>query len=143
MTHNHFDHVQGVDLLKKSSGAQTVISDVDNNNLANAEKADITVKDGDELVFGDEKIEILETPGHTSGSVCLLVGDSMFSGDTLFFETIGRTENRKDMINSLLKLIKLDKDYIVYPGHGETTTLLYEKQNNVYMKHVQDGKGFI
>ena len=79
----------------------------------------------------------MHTPGHTPGSVCLIAGDSIFSGDTLFAGSCGRTDfpggSWNQIQNSLKQLAKLDKNYSVYPGHGESTTLDNERMYNPYM----------
>ena len=80
---------------------------------------------------------MIKTPGHTKGSACFIVGDCIFSGDTLMKDCIGRcdlpTGNQEDMINSLRKISKLKKNYKIYPGHGAKTNLEYEKENNPYL----------
>ena len=97
----------------------------------------VTVQDGDNLSFGNINISVIHTPGHTKGSVCYLIGDRLFSGDTLFKESVGRTDlpggNGGQMISSLKRLAELDGNITVLPGHGEKTTIGYEKQNNPYI----------
>ncbi len=83
---------------------------------------------------------LLHTPGHTEGSVCYIFGDNMFTGDTLFKGTIGRTDfyggNVRDMMNSLKRLKRYPGEFKVYPGHGDSTQLSYERQLNPYMQRV-------
>jgi glyoxylase-like metal-dependent hydrolase (beta-lactamase superfamily II) len=90
------------------------------------------------LDIGEFSFEVLETPGHTEGSVCLFIDDFMFSGDTLFMQSVGRTDLRTSnptKMKQSLRLIKaIDKDYIVYPGHDESTSLKQEKLTNIYLK---------
>ncbi len=97
----------------------------------------VTVRDGDNLSFGNINISVIHTPGHTKGSVCYLNGEDLFSGDTLFKESVGRTDlpggNGEQMISSLKKLAELDGNITVFPGHGEKTTIEYEKKNNPYI----------
>ena len=89
------------------------------------------------LDFGSLHFDVVETFGHTQGSVLLLLEDKMFSGDTLFYRSIGRTDFPESdinlMNNSVEKLKTFTKDYVVFPGHGETTTLFDELQNNPYL----------
>ena len=152
LTHGHFDHILGLSELKKNFGGQTVIHGADEaclwdekESLAcyfgtpqNNDKADILVSEGDELDFGKYKIKVMHTPGHTPGCVCYLIDDLMFSGDTLFSFSIGRTDfpssDTEKMKESLRRLISLETDYEVYPGHEGGTTLFYEKANNPCLK---------
>ena len=87
---------------------------------------------------GELEFRVLHTPGHSQGSVCYVCGDALFSGDTLFCCSVGRTDfphsSASAMTYSLNKLYHLDGDYKVYPGHNETTTLDYERGSNPYMK---------
>ena len=109
-----------------------------NDNLTDSEKADIVVRDGDVLPFADGKIEVMHTPGHTEGSVCYLIEDKIFSGDTLFYGSVGRTDFKTgsydDIIKSVKRLASLDGDRKVYPGHNMLTTLDNERKHNVYLK---------
>lgn len=151
LTHGHFDHIGGVRDIKKEYGCKVVISSVDAPMLSsgkaslaafcgaeqNNTKPDITVQDGDEIELGTLKIKVLSTPGHTSGSVCFVVGDALFSGDTLFYCSCGRTDfptgSSDDMIKSLKKLASLDGNYKVYTGHNQLSNLDFERKNNPYM----------
>ena len=94
--------------------------------------------DGDTLPLGRLTIEVIATPGHTGGSVCLKCGDALFTGDTLFAGSMGRIDlpgARPDkMMSSLARLAKLEGDYDVYPGHMDTTTMARERQYNLYIK---------
>ncbi len=94
--------------------------------------------DGDTLPLGALKIEVITTPGHTTGSVCLKCGTALFTGDTLFAGSMGRIDlpgaQPEKMMSSLARLAKLDGDYDVYPGHMETTTMAHERQYNLYIK---------
>ena len=96
------------------------------------------IADQQELSLAGYTIKVLHTPGHTPGSVVFLMGDTMFSGDTLFAGSIGRTDfaggNLQQMKQSLKKLISLDGDYRIYPGHEDYTTLSREKRINPYLK---------
>ena len=154
LTHGHYDHILGTAQAKRFTGAEVVISDLDKECLYNESlsraglhfpgeqeplRADITVSDGDELTVGTLKIKVMATPGHTKGSVCFILPEQrvIFSGDTLFYRSIGRTDfpgsSYGDMENSLFKLRALDGDYKVYPGHGMATTLDFERKYNPFM----------
>lgn len=152
LTHGHFDHIIGVKSVKEKYGAQVVISKEDEpmlnssklslavfcNAPQNNVDADIIVKDGDEITLGETKIKVMATPGHTSGSVCYIAENCIFSGDTLFYCLCGRTDfpsgSPEQMMSSLQKLKALDGDYKVYTGHNNLTTLDFERKNNPYMK---------
>lgn len=152
LTHGHFDHIIGVKSVKEKYGAQVVISKEDEpmlnssklslavfcNAPQNNVDADIIVKDGDEITLGETKIKVMATPGHTSGSVCYIAENCIFSGDTLFYCSCGRTDfpsgSPEQMMLSLQKLKTLDGDYKVYTGHNNLTTLDFERKNNPYMK---------
>lgn len=154
LTHGHIDHVLGAyDLKQKYPDAQVVISAEDEICLSSEAcslasdwddteqipmHADICVHDGDSLQLGTESVQVISTPGHTPGSVCYLIGNTMFSGDTLFYKTCGRTDLfRGDftvMQDSIMKLGNLPGDYIVYPGHGGFTTLDAERKSNRFMR---------
>lgn len=152
LTHGHFDHIIGVKSVKEKYGAQVVISKEDEpmlnssklslaafcNAPQNNVDADIIVKDGDEITLGKIKIKVMATPGHTSGSVCYIAENCIFSGDTLFYCSCGRTDfpsgSHEQMMSSLQKLKALDGDYKVYTGHNNLTTLDFERKNNPYMK---------
>ena len=93
--------------------------------------------EGKVLTLAGLTLRVLHTPGHTPGSVCLCCEDAMFSGDTLFWGSCGRTDlpggSRRAMKASLQRLKALEKNYTVYPGHGASTTLDAERSNNPYM----------
>lgn len=153
LTHGHFDHMLGVECFRQTLGGEVVIHSFDEDKLLSADKslysrfdrdnpfmsasADITVKDGDKLPFGNETIEVIHTPGHTKGGVCYKIRDLLFTGDTLFKGTIGRVDfpdsDEDEMLSSLIKLDKLSGDYKIYPGHEGVTTLAFEKKANQYM----------
>lgn len=148
LTHGHFDHSGAVFELKERTGASVYVSEND-LKLANSIKslsfalggkvkkfdADCIVQDGEEYQIAGMSVKVIATPGHTSGGVCYIVKDCLFSGDTLFELSYGRTDfptgNFSDLKNSICKkLFELNGDYTVYTGHGESTTLEYERKNN-------------
>lgn len=147
LTHGHFDHIGGVNKFMEKSGCEVFISAQDNDKCNGAEMAErlimanitpfnaTSLLSGDEeLTFGDIKIKVLSTPGHSKGSVCYIIGDFLFCGDTLFKDGYGRYDfydgNLMQLKDSIKKLFALNKDYKVYCGHDEDTTLLYEKKGN-------------
>ena len=154
LTHGHFDHMIGVERFRSAFGGEVVVHENDSDKLSSAvgslysrfereipfaeATADIKVKDGDSLPFGGGTIEVIHTPGHTKGCVCYKIGDCLFTGDTLFRGSIGRTDfpdsNQNEMLASLKKLYSIEGAFKVYPGHEGTSTLSYEKQTNPYMK---------
>ena len=101
-------------------------------------KPDVLVRDGEVLTFGDIKLKVIATPGHTAGGCCFYSEEDgvLFSGDTLFFESVGRTDfetsNAGDMKRSLAKLFELPDETKVYPGHGDFTTIGHEKEYNPF-----------
>ena len=99
--------------------------------------AEHLVKDGDALSFDSMTFQVISTPGHTPGSVCYQIADMLFTGDTLFFLSIGRTDfpggNYDDMMQSLAKLAQIEENLKVYPGHEQSSSLDYEKDNNPFM----------
>lgn len=157
LTHGHFDHVSGVYGLQKEEGAEVVIHPSDREHLLDPKKslaegnfpephqpvtADVLVEDGDVIMLGSSPIKVMHTPGHTNGSVCYILEDDrvIFSGDTLFCMTAGRTDfwdgSDEKMIASLKRLIALDGDYKVYAGHSRETTLERERTRNWYIRRM-------
>ena len=100
--------------------------------------ADITFSDSEEFSVGDISFKVLHTPGHTVGGVCYLTGDNLFSGDTLFYGSIGRTDFPGGDFAVLKKYVQrlytLDGETNVYSGHGPKTTISYEKNNNPFIR---------
>ena len=99
-------------------------------------RADSVFADGDVLSLAHLAVTVLHTPGHTAGSCCFQIGDRLFSGDTLFFGSAGRTDliggDARALAASLRRLCALPGDCVVCPGHGEETTLQYERENNPF-----------
>lgn len=148
LTHCHGDHIGGVQELKEKYGGKIVIERKDAENILNPDvslttyigfpnltiEADARVDDGDLLHLGNLEFKVLYTPGHTEGGSCLYCESErlLFSGDTLFRGTWGRTDvptgNFEDIINSITKkLMILPDETIVYPGHGKSTMIREEK----------------
>ena len=142
LTHGHFDHVGGVKELSDLSGAAVYLHEKELSLPENYTAGPLfythTYGEGDVLDLAGLQIRVLHTPGHTPGSVCLLAKDALFSGDTLFLDSCGRTDlpggDTAAILQSLKRLSKLDTDYRVFPGHGQSTTLFAEKQYNPYLR---------
>lgn len=143
LTHGHFDHGGDVKRLLKKQKAPVYLQEADRKlpswltHLLLGTSTD-GYAEGDVLDFEGLRFTVLQTPGHTPGSVCLLCGDMLFAGDTLFAGSCGRTDlpggSWKDMAASLCRLASLEGDYKVFPGHGEATTLDEERGSNPYME---------
>ena len=142
LTHGHFDHVGAVKDLHEKTQCKVYLHTDDlllpENFTAGPLFYTHEYGEGDTLELAGLTIRVLHTPGHTEGSVCLMVDDAIFSGDTLFCHSCGRTDlpggDRQTLALSLERLAELEGDFTVCPGHGETTTLAREKQYNPYMR---------
>lgn len=149
LTHGHFDHM-GCCKRLQDLGVKIYVSEKDADKLYTDKNegavfgrrveplhADNTFRDGDVLDFEGFKLCVMETPGHTAGSVCFFTELGIFSGDTLFYENAGRTDladgDDADMERSLAKLMAVRGDFTVYPGHGRATTLAHEREFNPYI----------
>ena len=146
LTHGHFDHCTAVrPLLQNHPDVPVYIHENDVVDGAGSEmkfgrlgeKNQRYYKEGDVLTLGSLTITVWETPGHSSGSVCLLVGNNVFVGDTLFYMCCGRTDfedgSYESILRSLGRLGKLAGEYFVYPGHDRSTTLSFERECNPFM----------
>ena len=154
LTHGHFDHVGAVASLVKKYKAPVYLSKEDRAFLESpkevrasafgmqieAAEVDVFVKEGDEIPFSEGNIKVIETPGHTLGSVCYLFENYLFAGDTLFNGSIGRTDfpesDHSLMVESLKKLKKLDDEIYVLSGHGPESQISYEKMTNPYLRQL-------
>jgi len=150
LTHGHIDHVGGVKQIKDMTGV-TVYAPIKDkiwlenspyNRLGYVIPVDVWVKDLDVLNFLDQEFTVYETPGHSEGGTVLYSNQVLFSGDTLFFETIGRTDipfaSFSVIEESLKRIFKLFDDHTsVYPGHGRPTTIGHEKQFNPFVKNIK------
>ncbi|MGN0526740.1 MAG: MBL fold metallo-hydrolase [Acutalibacteraceae bacterium] len=154
-THGHVDHITGVsDLKKHYPDAQIVIGELDAPKTSDAELClanafgipfkefypDKTVSGGDTLKLGNAEITVIDAPGHSGGGVMYKIDKEkvIFSGDTLFSGSVGRTDfydgNYETLINTLKIFKNLPYDYTVYCGHGESTTVGREVKNNYYLR---------
>ena len=140
LTHAHFDHIGALRLLREATGASVFLHPAD---LSIAEEMSHglltkTLPYPEELSFGKLRIRVLHTPGHSPGSVCLLCGSTLFSGDTLFAGSCGRTDfaggDYTTILASLRKLAELPGNPVVCPGHGEATDLDTERRTNPYLR---------
>ena len=142
LTHGHFDHVGAVRLVAEEAGCKVYLCKDDTTLPERFTAGPLYYTDfygeGDTLTLADLTFSVLHTPGHTPGSVCLLFGDTIFSGDTLFAGSCGRTDlpcgSWENLSQSLARLRELPGDYTVYPGHGEATRLSLERTYNPYMR---------
>ena len=146
LTHGHYDHTTAVPELHEAlPDADIYIHQADSLGaggrlfpLANQVEELLLYDEGDTLPLGALTIEVMSTPGHSLGSVVLRVGDVLFTGDTLFAGSCGRTDLRGgdygQMMDSLKRLGQLEGDFRVLPGHDVSSTLERERQTNYYMK---------
>ena len=140
LTHGHFDHVGAVKDLAAETDCRVFLNPLECTLPPQLTAGNLTYTDayrgGEKLQLAGLDFSVLHTPGHTPGSVCLLFEDAIFSGDTLFQRSCGRTDfpggDSALMKKSLQMLRSLPKDYTVYPGHGQATTLEQERKYNPY-----------
>ena len=151
LTHGHFDHVLGINKMNEVLGAKVYVHEGDKELVVNTRavmtmfglptegvenpKITGTLSDAGELTLGNQLIKVIETPGHTPGGVCYLIGNCLFSGDSLFHGTIGRTDLPGGSFQQIKHSVKdvlfaLDENIEVYPGHAEPSTIGYEKKFN-------------
>ena len=145
LTHGHFDHVGAVNEILEQTGCALYINPRDEGYEVG--KSGVKFKmpeggkyydDGDVIVEAGLEFKVLATPGHTPGSVCLICGDALFTGDTLFRGSCGRTDlpggSMREEMRSLKKICRLEGDYDVYPGHMDSSTLERERRFNHYCR---------
>ncbi len=152
LTHVHIDHIMALDELKAATGAEIVVHSAEADLLNDSagtlaqlfaaepprSRADTAVSEGDVLRLGKAELKFIHTPGHTVGGMCVLCGDILISGDTLFAESVGRTDfpggSHAQLMQSInQKLMTLDDDIQVFPGHGPSTTIGHEREHNPYL----------
>ena len=151
LTHGHYDHIRDAVKVREATGAKIYVHKFDAECLSYTQftlcglfgqtlepfDPDVTFSGGEILEIGDIFLEVIHTPGHTKGACCFKMGDVLFTGDTLFEGSIGRTDfprsDHGDMLRSLKKLKALTGDYKILAGHGYETTLETEKRQNMYL----------
>lgn len=152
LTHCHYDHIGAVNEVKKKTNAKVLLSEKEKENYMSESvtlksyfgddtellEPDILLKEGESVKSGEYEFMVIETPGHTSGGMCLFGEGVLFSGDTLFKESVGRTDFPTGSMQELLasireKLFSLPGKTVVYPGHGEETTIGYELNHNMFL----------
>lgn len=148
LTHGHVDHVSAVKKVRDVLKAPVCINEKDEEAILKSLQlfgtpetcgaADIKIKEGDSFKIGEKDIKCIETPGHSLGGMCFIVDDIIFTGDTLFEGSIGRTDfyggNFEILINSIKeKILTLPEDTLVLPGHGMETTVGKEKISNPFL----------
>ena len=150
-THGHFDHIGANRFLKEKTGALLMVHSEDVEYLENADMAaaafgleadpaprpDVELKEGDTIDAGGFTLKVIHTPGHSPGGISLLHDHSLFTGDTLFAGSIGRTDlvggSHEQLLEAVsTKLFSLSESVEVYPGHGPSSTIGYEKKNNPF-----------
>lgn len=154
LTHGHFDHILAASKVADITGARIyaheaeamLLSDPEMNASSHIRCAvglvpNVLLRDNEELSLAGFQIRVIHTPGHTGGGACYYVKEHgvLISGDTLFYEDIGRSDLPTGSYSTLVESIKtklfvLEEDTVVYPGHGEPTTIGYEKNNNIYLR---------
>lgn len=151
LTHGHADHTGAVGELIEKYKVSAYIHNMDKKFIEDGEfmfgplkykgiAVELNSDTYKDKVFklGDRQISCIETPGHTLGGVCFLIENNLFTGDTLFLRSIGRTDLRGGSFDTLIESIKnklliLDDNIIVYPGHGPQTSIRYERENNPFI----------
>ena len=155
LTHGHFDHIGGVKAVFEKTGAKVLISKEDEPMLSssilslaafcggvqNNTAAYGNVADGDVITLGESKIKVIATPGHTKGGVCYVCDNNVFTGDTMFFCSCGRTDfpggSSQEIMQSLKKIAGLKGDLTVYPGHDRFSSLDFERANNPFLNRAE------
>lgn len=152
LTHGHGDHIGAVQGLKAAYDVPVIAAEEEDDMLSHPEynesaricdepisfQADHYIRDQEVMTFGHKKMTFITTPGHTKGGMCILIDDDLFTGDTLFHRSVGRTDlyggSHQTLIASIaFKLLKLDDEVKVYPGHGPMSTIGYEREHNPFI----------
>ncbi len=146
LTHGHFDHVEALNEVSSRFNVPVYINDIevefmkkDRTVYGQAPNNYIAINEGDTIPFGNGSIKAIHTPGHTKGGMCYLYEDAIFTGDTLFKGAVGRSDfiggDFSELITGIKsKLLVLDSDIKVYPGHMESSTIGFEKARNPYLQ---------
>jgi len=153
LTHAHIDHIYYADEIRRETGAKVLVHKDDSGMLSDPVSngsaifgngrtfagADCMLTDGTHIEVGGLRLEVIHTPGHTPGGICLRTGMHVFTGDTLFRMSIGRTDLVGGDYNTLIdsirnRLMMLDDSVEVHPGHGESTTIGYERKHNPFVR---------
>lgn len=152
LTHGHYDHIGGAEYLRQETSVRIGIGALDEPALRddvlscavnfkrrlNPFNGDIMYNDGDIIKVGDIELAVIACSGHTVGGVAYLCGENLFTGDTLFKLSVGRTDfvggSAKELEKSVRRLYTLPDETVVYPGHGESSTIGYEKKYNPYVR---------
>lgn len=142
LTHTHFDHCNGVENLIEKTGVKIYVHRKEAKFLGNMRENLVETEDGFKLKVGKVEMIFLHTPGHTEGAQCILAGDKLVTGDTLFVGACGRCDlpggNEKNLMQSLKRLASLDGSLKVFPGHAygdaDSSTIENEKKTNPFMR---------
>ncbi|WP_028828329.1 MBL fold metallo-hydrolase [Proteocatella sphenisci] len=152
LTHGHCDHIADVQKIKEKFDIPVYCHIKDNELLMHAKynyskdfgmgsiefSADVLVKDGESINLDELDLKVIHTPGHTKGGVCYMYKEILFTGDTLFAGSMGRTDlyggNEEHMAASLRKLSQLSDNITIYPGHGPKSTIKIEKETNPFLR---------
>lgn len=153
ITHAHYDHIGGAEQLRRETGVKIAIGVNEEFALSDCNfnlsgrfspvippfKADYTIEDEEEFTVGDLTVTAYETSGHTKGGMCYFMENSLFCGDMIFYETVGRVDlpggDADDMKQSLDRIMWLfDDDTRIFPGHGQKTTIGHERSYNLYLR---------
>ena len=155
LTHGHIDHIGALDDLRKRTGAEVLIHSKDANMLLDSISnlsmlvgnehrflpADKLLKNGESIECRDLGLRVIHTPGHTPGGICLVGENAIFTGDTLFNGSVGRTDlpgsSWDDLRTSLGKILEIEVNLKVYPGHGPISELEWEKRNNPFLLELE------
>ena len=151
LTHGHFDHCMALGAVMEATGAPVYMNEKDEGAVRRSAPRGFDDKsekrgyaEGDVFKVGNLEFTVFETPGHSAGSVTLKCGDALFTGDTLFRDSCGRTDldggDMETLLKSLRRLSELEGDFEVYPGHAEASTLNRERSFNYYMRYAVSGE---